>query len=399
VPKVLIVSNDFPPRRGGIQSFVHALASRTPAGAVVVYAPAWEGAAAFDARQPFPVIRHPTSLMLPVPSVARRAARILSEQDCDTVLFGAAAPLGLLAPSLRRAGARRLIAITHGHEAGWAALPGARALLRRIGDQVDVVTYLGEYFRTRLARVLSAEAAARMVRLAPGVDTSAFRPGVGGNEIRERLGLGNRPVVVCVSRMVPRKGQDTLIRAWPLVLAATAETGRVAGASGVAAQAGFGGDGSSGGPVLLLVGDGPYRAELGRLAQRTGVGRSVVFTGPVPAAELPAHYDAGDVFAMPCRTRRAGLDVEGLGIVYLEASASGLPVVGGDSGGAPDAILDGETGYVVPGRDVAAVAGRITELLADPAGAAAMGEKGAAWVDREWRWDLVAARLWQILAG
>jgi phosphatidylinositol alpha-1,6-mannosyltransferase len=366
---------------------------------VVVYAPAWEGAAAFDARQPFPVIRHPTSLMLPVPSVARRAARILSEQDCDTVLFGAAAPLGLLAPSLRRAGARRLIAITHGHEAGWAALPGARALLRRIGDQVDVVTYLGEYFRTRLARVLSAEAAARMVRLAPGVDTSAFRPGVGGNEIRERLGLGNRPVVVCVSRMVPRKGQDTLIRAWPLVLAATAETGRVAGASGVAVQAGFGGDGSSGGPVLLLVGDGPYRAELGRLAQRTGVGRSVVFTGPVPAAELPAHYDAGDVFAMPCRTRRAGLDVEGLGIVYLEASASGLPVVGGDSGGAPDAILDGETGYVVPGRDVGAVAGRITELLADPAGAAAMGEKGAAWVDREWRWDLVAARLWQILAG
>ena len=199
--------------------------------------------------------------------------------------------------------------------------------------------------------------------------------------------------------MVPRKGQDTLIRAWPLVLAATAETGRVAGASGVAAQAGFGGDGSGGGPVLLLVGDGPYRAELGRLAQRTGVGRSVVFTGPVPAAELPAHYDAGDVFAMPCRTRRAGLDVEGLGIVYLEASASGLPVVGGDSGGAPDAILDGETGYVVPGRDVGAVAGRITELLADPAGAAAMGEKGAAWVDREWRWDLVAARLWQVLAG
>jgi phosphatidylinositol alpha-1,6-mannosyltransferase len=238
-----------------------------------------------------------------------------------------------------------------------------------------------------------------MVRLAPGVDTGAFRPGAGGNEIRERFGLGNRPVVVCVSRMVPRKGQDTLIRAWPLALAATAEIGGVAGASGVAAQAGVGGDGSGGGPVLLLVGDGPYRAELGRLAQRTGVGDSVVFTGPVPAAELPAHYDAGNVFAMPCRTRRGGLDVEGLGIVYLEASATGLPVVGGDSGGAPDAILDGETGYVVPGRDVGAVAGRITELLADPAGAAAMGEKGAAWVDREWRWDLVAARLWQVLAG
>ncbi len=399
MPKVLIVTNDFPPRRGGIQSFVHALACGLPAGSVVVYAPSWEGAAAFDAGQPFPVIRHPTSLMLPVPGVARRAARILREHGCDTVLFGAAAPLGLLAPSLRRAGARRVVAITHGHEAGWAALPGARLLLRRIGDQVDVLTYLGEYFRVRLARVLSADAAARMARLAPGVDTAAFRPGAGGRVIRQRLGLGDRPVVVCVSRMVPRKGQDTLIRAWPQVLAGMQSQNVPPPSAGAplppAAPARPGADG---GPVLLLVGDGPYRARLARLAERVGVAGSVVFTGPVPAAELPAYYDAGDVFAMPCRTRRGGLDVEGLGIVYLEASASGLPVVGGDSGGAPDAILRGETGYVVPGRDVAAVAGRIAELLADPAGARAMGEKGAAWVDREWRWDLVAERLRAILA-
>ena len=305
---------------------------------MVVYAPSWEGAADFDAKQPFPVIRHPTSLMLPVPSVARRAARILREHGCDTVLFGAAAPLGLLAPSLRRAGARRLVAITHGHEAGWAVLPVARGLLRRIGEQTDVVTYLGEYFRTRLARALSPAATARMVRLAPGVDTSTFRPGTGGDEIRERHGLGSRPVVVCVSRLVRRKGQDTLIRAWPQVLAAVPETAR------------------NRGPVLLIVGDGPYRGELARLAEHSGAADSVVFTGPVPASDLPAYYRAGDVFAMPCRTRRGGLDVEGLGIVYLEASASGLPVVGGDSGGAPDAILDGETGYVVPGRDVAAAA-------------------------------------------
>jgi phosphatidyl-myo-inositol dimannoside synthase len=381
VPKVLIVTNDFPPRRGGIQSFVHALATRMPPESAVVYAPAWEGAAEFDARQPFPVVRHPTSLMLPVPTVARRAAGILREHGCDTVLFGAAAPLGLLAPALRRAGARRSVALTHGHEAGWAALPGARSLLRRIGDEVDVLTYLAEYFRVRLARALSAEAADRMVRLAPGVDAAEFHPGAGGDAIRERLGLAGRPVVVCVSRMVPRKGQDTLIRAWPRIRAGLA-----------AARPGAD-------PVLLLVGDGPYRAELDRLAARTGVAGSVVFSGPVPAADLPAYYDAGTVFAMPCRTRRGGLDVEGLGIVYLEASATGLPVVGGDSGGAPDAILSGETGYVVPGRDAAALADQIIRLLADPAGAAAMGEKGVAWIDREWRWELVAERLWSILAG
>ena len=376
MPRVLIISNDFPPRSGGIQSFVHALASRLPAERVTVYAPSWKDAAAFDSRQPFTVVRHPTSLMLPVPAVARRASRILAEHSCDTVLFGAAAPLGLLAPSLRRAGARRIVALTHGHEAGWAALPGARALLHRIGDQVDVLTYLGEYFRVRMARALSAEAAARMVRLAPGVDTAAFRPGTGRQAIRDRLGAGSRPVVLCVSRLVPRKGQDTLIRAWPRVLAAV-----------------------TGDPLLLLVGDGPYRADLGRLARMVGVSGSVLFTGSVTWEELPAYYGAGDVFAMPCRTRRRGLDVEGLGIVYLEASAAGLPVIGGDSGGAPDAILNSETGYVVPGGDVAALADRLIELLHDPARAAAMGDKGVAWVDREWRWDLVADRLGQILAG
>lgn len=382
MPKTLIVTNDFPPRRGGIQSFVHALASRLPAGQVVVYAPAWDGAAEFDARQPFPVVRHPTSLMLPVPSVARRARAILREHGCDSVLFGAAAPLGLLAPGLRRAGARRIVGLTHGHEAGWASLPGARMLLRRIGEQTDVLTYLGEYFRVRLARALTPQAAGRMVRLAPGVDSGMFRPGAGGQEIRQRLGIGEDvPVVLCVSRMVRRKGQDTLIKAWPAALA------------GLAAR------GVQPAPVLMLVGDGPYAKRLRDLADRCQVRDSVIFTGPVPWEDLPAYYDAGTIFAMPCRTRRGGLDVEGLGIVYLEASATGLPVIGGDSGGAPDAILAGETGFVVGGHDVAALTARLTELLSDPDAAAAMGDKGLAWVDREWRWDLVTSRLAEILSG
>jgi phosphatidylinositol alpha-1,6-mannosyltransferase len=173
--------------------------------------------------------------------------------------------------------------------------------------------------------------------------------------------------------MVPRKGQDTLITAWPQVKAQVGDA------------------------VLLLVGDGPYAPKLKRLARDRGIGDDVIFTGPVPWPELPGYYDTADVFAMPCRTRRAGLDVEGLGIVYLEASATGLPVIGGDSGGAPDAILDGETGYVV--RDEPALAARITELLTDPAKARAMGEKGQAWVDREWREELSATRLSAILEG
>ncbi|MEU9870520.1 glycosyltransferase family 4 protein [Actinomadura sp. NPDC048021] len=371
--RTLVVTNDFPPRPGGIQAFVHGLAVRRPPGSVVVYAPAWKGAAEFDAAQPFPVVRHPGSLMLPEPGVLRRAADVLRAERCDSVVFGAAAPLGLLAPALRRRGARRLVGITHGHEAGWASLPVARTLLGRIGDGVDVLTYLGEYTRSRMARALSPEAAARMTRLAPGVDETLFHRGAGGAEIRERHGLTGRPVAVCVSRLVPRKGQDALLRAWPRILESVPDA------------------------ALLLVGGGPYRGDLERLAASLRVGGSVVFTGGVPWEELPAHFDAGDVFAMPCRTRRRGLDVEGLGIVYLEASATGLPVVAGDSGGAPDAVLDGETGLVVPGRSVPGIAEAVAGLLADPDRARAMGEKGRAWIEREWRWDVQARRLGDLL--
>jgi phosphatidylinositol alpha-1,6-mannosyltransferase len=149
--------------------------------------------------------------------------------------------------------------------------------------------------------------------------------------------------------------------------------------------------------VLLLVGGGPYRAALEKLVDSVGVRESVRFVGSVPWEALPSYFDAGDVFAMPCRTRRGGLDVEGLGIVYLEASATGLPVVAGESGGAPDAVLDGETGYVVDGRSLSDLADRVAGLLADPDRARAMGEKGRSWVEREWGWDLAADRLAQLL--
>ncbi|WP_089157274.1 glycosyltransferase family 4 protein [Micromonospora sp. NBS 11-29] len=372
--RTLLITNDFPPRPGGIQSFVHNLAVRQPPGSVVVYASSWRGAEKFDADQPFEVVRERTKVLLPTPLVARRAARLARAYDCDTVWFGAAAPLGLLAAGLRRrAGIRRAVALTHGHEVGWAALPGARSALRRIGRGVDVTTYLGEYTRVRLARVLDGLTELR--RLAPGVDVDTYHPDVDGAGVRLRLGLADRPVVVCVSRLVPRKGQDTLIRALPEIRRRVPDA------------------------ALLVVGGGPHRATLAKLARQTGVERDVVFTGSVPAAELPAHYAAGDVYAMPCRTRNRGLDVEGLGIVYLEASATGLPVVAGDSGGAPDAVREGETGYVVRGRDVAQLADRVATLLADRDLARQFGAAGRAWVEREWRWETQAERMAALLAG
>jgi len=380
VRKTLIVTNDFPPRPGGIQAFLHNMALRLDPERLVVYASTWkrgregaEATAAFDAEQPFTVVRDRTTMLLPTPAATRTAVGLLREHGCTAVWFGAAAPLGLMAPALRKAGAERLVATTHGHEAGWAQLPASRQLLHRIGESTDTITYLGEYTRSRIAGALSPEAAARMVQLPPGVDEKVFHPGSGGAEVRARLGLTERPVVVCVSRLVPRKGQDTLILAMPRILARQPDA------------------------VLLIVGGGPYEQDLRRLVRETGVSDSVRFTGAVPWAELPAHYGAGDVFAMPCRTRRGGLDVEGLGIVYLEASATGLPVVAGDSGGAPDAVLDGETGWVVRGGSPEEAADRIVALLGDPELRRNMGERGRSWVEEKWRWDLLAERLRALL--
>jgi phosphatidylinositol alpha-1,6-mannosyltransferase len=368
-----VVTNDFPPRPGGIQSYLHALAARLPEDDLVVYAPEWEGARGFDAAQPFPVVRHRSSLMLPTPGVARRAKEILRAEACDTVWFGAAAPLGLLGPALRAAGARRVIASTHGHEVGWSMLPAARQALHRIGSTSDVVTFVSKYTRSRFAAAFGPMTA--LEHLPSGVDTEEFQPNFAARkEIRGRYGLGDRPTIVCVSRLWPRKGQDMLIRALPAIRRRVPEA------------------------ALLLVGGGPYEERLRSLAAQLDVTSDVVFAGRVPQEELPAHYVAGDVFAMPCRTHGRGLDVEGLGIVYLEASASGLPVVAGNSGGAPETVLDGVTGSVVDGRDLPTIATSIADLLADPTWASEMGEAGRRWVSRHWRWSDMARRLSRLLA-
>lgn len=373
--RTLLVTNDFPPRTGGIQNYLHALAGALPADELVVYAPAWRGAAAFDREQPYPVVRHPSSLMLPVPDVARRAVAFAREHGVSAVWFGAAAPLALLGPVLRRrAGIERVVASTHGHEVGWSMLPGARSALRRIGDDADVLTVVSRYTRSRVASAFGAAAA--MEHLPPGVDTMRFAPDdAARKEIRERYGLGDAPVVGCVSRLVPRKGQDALIS----VLARLRE--RVPGTR------------------LLLVGGGPYRERLERLARQHGQEQHVVITGGVPPDELAAHHAAADVFALPCRTRGGGLDVEGLGIVALEAAACGLPVVVGDSGGAPETVDEPATGFVVGGRDPDALADRLTTLLADPDRASQMGAAGRDRIVRDWSGPAQAERLLGFLRG
>ena len=373
--RTLVVTNDFPPRTGGIESFVLAMAARMPPDQVVVHTARQRGDAAFDAELPFEVVRDPASVLVPSPQVARRVAEVARSRGCDRVWFGAAAPLGLMAPSLRRAGVERTVATTHGHEVWWSSVPLARSLLHRIGEVNDVVTYLGEFCRQRIATALSPQARARMVQLTPGVDDEMFRPGQGRAELRQRLGLGDRPVVVCVSRMVARKGQDVLVRALPLIRARIPDA------------------------ALLLVGDGPHRPQVERLVDQVGVREHVVLTGRVAWDSTPADYAAGDVFCMPTRTRRGGLEPEALGICYLEAAATGLPVVAGDSGGAPDAVLDGENGFVVDGRDVAAVADRCARLLADAGLARRFGRRGREWVAAAWRWDDLAVRLQRLLAG
>jgi phosphatidyl-myo-inositol dimannoside synthase len=376
VSRVLLVTNDFPPRRGGIQSYLVELVTRLAATGqhtLTVYAPQWKGADDFDARTAgYQVVRHPGTLMLPVPAVDVRMRRLIAERDIETVWFGAAAPLALLAPRARRAGASRVLASTHGHEVGWSMLPAARSVLRRIGDECDVVTFVSRYTRARFASAFGPDAA--LEHLPPGVDTDRFRPDPASRaELRARYCLGQRPTVLCLSRLVPRKGQDMLIRALPSIRQ------RVNGAA------------------LVIAGGGPYLETLRRLAVRYRVSEDVTFTGGIPAADLPAYHTMADVFAVPCRTRGAGLDVEGLGIVFLEASASGVAVIAGRSGGAPETVQHNKTGLVVDGRSVNEIADAVTEMLADPDRAAAMGAAGRDWVTSQWRWDALAARLSELM--
>ena len=375
--RTLVITNDFPPRPGGIQTFGYEIVRRFDPESVTVLTSNWEGAAEFDAAQDFKIVRANTQTLVPSKSTLSMAREIVVAENITRVLFGAAAPLGLLASPLRKLGVTNIVGMTQGHETGWAMTPGTRQALRKIGNNTDYLTYISEYTHKKIAKALSPSAAARMRRIVPGVNATEFSPAnlSSGNQLRTELGWTDRPVIVCVSRLMARKGQDELIRALPKIHQTAPNAS------------------------LIIVGDGPYRKDLERLVKKLGLENFVHLTGKVSQTELSKWYAAGDIFAMPCRTRMGGWDVEGLGIVFLEGSATGLPVIVGDSGGAVDAVIDGETGYLVDGTNTAEIADRIAYLFANPDVAKKMGEAGRNWVTQEWTWDQNFKKLDGLLSG
>lgn len=364
----LVVTNDFPPRIGGIESFVADVCELLDRD-VVVYASDSPGAEADDATRGYRVVRGP-SLLLPTPATARRAASLLREHGATRVLFGAAAPLGLLAPALRRAGAERVVGLTHGHEVWWASLPGSRSVLRRIGDACDHLTTISDHTTARIAPALSSGARDRLLRLPPPVDLSVFRPAL--RAVAERP-----PRCVAVGRFVRQKGFDTLVAGWARVQRAWPD--------GVPP------------PELVLVGGGPRAAELRQAVARLNLSRSVRFTGPLPRAAVVAELQAAQVFALPVRSRLGGLNAEGLGLAAVEAAACALPVVVGNSGGAPETVRDGESGLVVPAADADRLAEALLGLLLDPQRASVMGRAGRDHVASHFGREVVRAALRQAL--
>ena len=368
MPRTLIITNDFPPRVGGIESFVSDVCELLDHD-VVVYAPGTSGAAASDRECPFPVIRN-GPLMLPTPRIAARAVELLRASGATRVIFGAAAPLGLLAPVLRRAGASHIVGLTHGHETWWARLPVARQLLHRIGDSCDHLTAISGFTERRIASALSPDARRRLLRLAPPVDPDSFRP-------PEAAAVRSAVRCIAVGRLIPREGR---VHAAP----GLADSDRSDRRSVAARE-------------LIVVGDGPQRARLERTIHELELSDCARIIGAVPRAQVIAQLQQASVFALPVRTQLAGLNPEGLGLAALEAAACGLPVIVGHSGGAPETVREGDTGFVVPSDDHQLLAERLSLLLDDPSLAQQMGSRGRRYVSAHFSMESARARLREAL--
>jgi phosphatidyl-myo-inositol dimannoside synthase len=366
IPRTLLVTNDFPPRVGGIQRTLHALVRELPPDRITVLAPLWDGSEAFDGGERYRIFRAPRRLLWPTPTTRRLTDGLIGGSGAEVVLFGDAMPLAAMGPGLAGRGIPYLVA-AHGFDYWLSLLPGAHASLVYMTSRAAHVPVMCSAFIARVVRTAVPEDVPVSV-MYPGADVEAFRPGLPTDHVLDRHGLAGRPVVACVSRLVARKGQDVLIRAMTIVRRRVPDA------------------------ALLIVGDGPYRSALERLAAGAPSG-SVVFAGQVSEEELPTYYAAGHVFAMPCRTRLGGLEVEGWGNVFIEAAACGRPVVVGDSGGARESVVDGETGVLVDGRNVEQVADAVSRLLEDPALAERMGKAGRERVERFYTWPRAAAQL------
>lgn len=374
---ILCITNDFGPRAGGIETFIIGLIERMPKNSVIVYTSSQKDSEPFDRawseNYGVEVIRDKSTILLPSFRVGRAVRRIARERQITRAFFGAAAPLALLAQGLRRAGVTRIVALTHGHEVWWAKLWPFSLAIHRIGAGTDHLTYLGNYTKSEISRALSQSAQDAMVKIAPGIDTNHFAPQSNSAALRDELGLTHKKVIVSVGRLVHRKGQDTLIEALPEILMHIPDA------------------------HLLFIGEGPYKDYLVKRAAELQLSHAVTFIGRIQYADLPRYICVGDIFAMPSRSRLAGLEVEGLGIVYLEASACGLAVIGGKSGGAPDAVLEAETGFSVDGTSPHEVADAAITLLQDPVLASGMGSRGRQWIIDEWQWDVWSNRFSALL--
>jgi len=374
---ILCITNDFGPRAGGIETFIIGLIERMPKNSVIVYTSSQKDSEPFDRawseNYGVEVIRDKSTILLPSFRVGRAVRRIARERQITRAFFGAAAPLALLSQGLRRAGVTRIVALTHGHEVWWAKLWPFSLAIHRIGAGTDHLTYLGNYTKSEISRALSQSAQDAMVKIAPGIDTNHFAPQSNSAALRDELGLTHKKVIVSVGRLVHRKGQDTLIEALPEILMHIPDA------------------------HLLFIGEGPYKDYLVKRAAELQLSHAVTFIGRIQYADLPRYICVGDIFAMPSRSRLAGLEVEGLGIVYLEASACGLAVIGGKSGGAPDAVLEAETGFSVDGTSPHEVADAAITLLQDPVLASGMGSRGRQWIIDEWQWDVWSNRFSALL--
>lgn len=360
--KLLVITNDFPPRTGGIQNFLHNLLAGFDPNQVVVFCSNYQRSKEFDLEQNYKVIRINSKILLPTKKRTKQAIKIAKEFGCDRVLFGASAPLGLMTAALKRAGIKKVVALTHGHEAGWAGVPILNQLLRKSLKDLDVVTYLGDYTKNKIAPFISPTT--KFIRLTPGVDTNVFHPRTQDkkNELLARYQLSGKQVVFCVSRLMPRKGQDHLIEIWPKLLQRNPNA------------------------HLVLSGGGSYKRKLIKKIKNRNLQNNVTFLGRMKQAELADHYGMSSIFAMPSRMRFFGLDVEGLGMVYLEAAACAIVTIGGGAGGVPDALLDETTGFLIRPNDKRQLTNRLDFLLQNPQVARQMGEAGRDWVVLNWQW-------------